>query len=122
MKSPGNFVILLETGAAPQNLWQPKLSNGTLHMANLALSWSWSLDPLRRFPSNAAYHVGMGQSLRSPLLRLHIEGGRNRLCNARVQRRCPTGDNQVAVDLVARGRTPIAIPGPGTDKRSMCVE
>lgn len=72
MKRPGDLVILLETRTAPKNFWQPKLSHSTLHMANLALGWGRSLNPLGGFPSDTAYHISMGQGLRCPLLRLDI--------------------------------------------------
>jgi hypothetical protein len=122
MESPGDFVVLLQTRAASENLRQPKLSDSTLHMANLALGWSWSLDPLRRFPSNTTYHVGMGQSLWRPLLGFDIEGRRDGLCDPGVQRRRPAGDDQVAVGLVARTRTAIAITSPRTDEGSVCAK
>jgi hypothetical protein len=122
MQSPGNLIILLKPGTASEDLWQPELTYGTLHMANLALCWSGRFYPLRWFPSNTAYHVRMGQSLWGPLLRLDIQGRGNRLCDPRVQRRRPAWDDQVAVDLIARSRTAIAITSPRTDERSVCVE
>lgn len=41
-----NFVILLQSRAATQDLGKPELANGTLHVANLALFGSGRLDPL----------------------------------------------------------------------------
>jgi len=119
MKRPRNIVILLETRAASEDLWQPELANGTLHVAYLALGRRRCLDPLRRFPSDTAHHIGMGQSLWSPLLGLHVQSRGNRLGDARVKRGSPAGDDQVAVDLVTGGRAAIAITSPGTDEGSV---
>ena len=119
VQSPGNFVVLLETRAASEDLWQPELANSAFHVANFALSWGRSLDPLRRFPSDTTHHVGMGQCLWRPLLGLDIEGRGNRLGDPRVQRRSPARDDQVAVDLVARAGAAIAVSSPGTNEGSV---
>lgn len=73
MESSGNLVILLQARAASEDFWQPELTDRTLHMADLALGRLWCLDPLRRFPSDTAYHVGVGQGLWGPLLGLDIQ-------------------------------------------------
>jgi hypothetical protein len=74
VKSTSNLIILLKARAAAQNFGQPKLPNGTLHVANLSLGRGGSFDPLRRLTANTANHVSMRQSLWSALLRLHVEG------------------------------------------------
>jgi hypothetical protein len=122
MKRPSNLVILLEARAASENLGQPELAYSTLHVANLALGWSWSLDPLRRFSSNTTHHVGMGQCLGCPLLGFHVQGRGDRLCDSGVERGCSAGNDQVAVGLVARNRTAIPIAGPGPDEGSVGIE
>lgn len=73
MECPSNLVVLLEARAASENLGQPELAYSSLHVANLALRRRWGLDPLRRLPAHTTHHVGMGQRLWRPLLRLHVQ-------------------------------------------------
>jgi hypothetical protein len=46
MESPSNLIILLQSRTASKNLWQPKLSNSSLHVPNLSLRWRRRLYPL----------------------------------------------------------------------------
>jgi hypothetical protein len=73
VQGSSNLIILLQSGAAAQNLWQPELTDGALHVANLSLVWGGSLDPLRGFTANTAYHVGMSESLGGPLGGFDVE-------------------------------------------------
>jgi hypothetical protein len=41
-----NFIVLLQSRAATQDLGKPELANSAFHMPNLALCGSRSLDPL----------------------------------------------------------------------------
>jgi hypothetical protein len=114
MQRTSNLVVLLQPGAATQNLRKPELANGTLHVTDLALSRGGSLDPLRGLTANTAYHVSMGEGLGRPLLGLHVESRGNRLSNPRVERRGPAGDNEAGVTLIASARTTLAITRPRT--------
>lgn len=82
MQSAGNLVIMLQPGTASQDLRQPELADGTLHMADLTLGRGGSLHPLGGLPAHATDHVGMGEGLWSPLDRLGVECGRDWLSNA----------------------------------------
>lgn len=119
MQRPGNLVILFQPGAATENLWQPELTNGTLHVANLALCWRGSFDPLRRLPANAANHVGMGEGLWSALLSLVGKGRRNWLSDPRVERRGTAGNYKAAVEVLAGDR---AVAGPRPCQGGRCSE
>lgn len=122
MKCSGNFIVLFQSRAAAQNLGKPELPNGTLHVANLALSWGRSLDPLRRLATNAADHVGMCKRLGSSLLRLYIQSRRNRLRDARVQRGSTAGNKHVGTGLVARAGPAITVTSPRTGKGRMGIQ
>lgn len=81
MKGAGNVVILLQSRAASENFRKPELTDGALHVSNLAL-WRWRcLDPLRGLTADTAYHVGMGKSLGCTLAIA-------RLCQLRCQGLC----------------------------------
>ena len=97
----GHFIVLLQTGTAPQNLRQPELTNGTFHMTDLALSGSGSLDPLGGFAAHAADHVGMGESLGGALGGFGIHLRRNRLSDAGVKRGGATRNDQRIFSLIA---------------------
>ena len=122
MQCPRNLVILLKTGTAAEDFRQPELTNCTFHVTNLALRRRGSLDPLRWLPSNTADHVSMSESLGCPLLRFRTERRRNRLRDPRVERRCPAGDNQVVVVVVASARPGIAVAGTRPRKRRVCTQ
>lgn len=123
VKSTRNFVVLLKTRAASQNLREPELSHGTLHVANLSLSGSGSLDPLRGLAANTTHHVSMGESLGRASLGLDVEGGGNGLCNARVQRRGAARNQEVLVSALVAGAGPaITIAGPRTGEGGMGVQ
>jgi hypothetical protein len=81
MKGAGNVVVLLQSRAASENLRQPELPDGALHVSNLSL-WRWrSLDPLRGLAADTTYHVGMGEGLWRTLASA-------RLCQLRRQGLC----------------------------------
>lgn len=82
IQSACDLIVLLQSWAATQNLWQPELANGTFHVPNLSLSWRWCFDPLRWFSSNTTYHIRMSESLGSPLIRLDVERGGYGLCDS----------------------------------------
>jgi hypothetical protein len=46
MESSSDFIVLLQSWTAPKNLWQPKLPNSSLHMADFPLRRCWCLHPL----------------------------------------------------------------------------
>jgi len=121
MESPGNFIVLLKSRAAAQNLGKPELANCTLHVANLALGRSRSLDPLRWLAANTANHVRMRECFGRPLLRLNSKSRGDRLGDTGVKGRGTTWDNQVAVGLVASTGTALAVPGPRPLERGVRV-
>lgn len=94
MKRSGNLIILLQPGAAPQNLGQPELTDGALHMADLPLGRGGSADPLRRLPTNTTDHVSMSQGLGGSLGGLGVDLRWDRLGDAGMQRRGATGDDE----------------------------
>lgn len=116
MQGTSNLIVLLQSRAAAQNLRQPKLPDGALHMADLPLSGGRRADPLGGFPANTTDHVGMGQGLRGSLggFRTHLRG--NGLGNARMQRGGATGNDQGIFTLIASHR-PVASGGAG-ERRS----
>jgi hypothetical protein len=118
MKSPRNLVILLQSGTASQNLWEPELAHGALHVPDLPLRWGWCLHPLGRLPPDTTDHVGVGERLGGSLLGLHVEGGRNWLGDARVQRRGPARDDQILVADIAGNWATVTVgssrPGEGS--------
>jgi hypothetical protein len=120
MKRSCNLIVLLQSWATAQDLWEPELADGTFHMLNLALSRWRSLDPLRRFSSNTANHVRMGQSLWSSLTRLNVQRSRKRLRDPRVQRGCSTGNDEV-FGLFPRRRS-LASARTETERRSHVVD
>lgn len=122
MEGSGNLIVLLQSGAATQDFRQPELADCRLHVANLPLRGSWSFDPLGGFSSNTTYHVGVGEGLGCSLSRLDAEGGRNWLGDPRVQRRRSAGHDQVAIVLVARSGTSLAVPRPRADEGGVVVQ
>jgi len=113
VQRPCNLVVLLKSGTASQDLGQPKLADRTFHVPNLSLWWRRCPCPLRRLPTDTAYHVGMGERLWSALTGLwlvHLPGG---LRNATVQTRGPVRNDEVvglATLWTASART-----GPGAE-------
>lgn len=103
MQSSSNLVILLQSRTAPQNLGQPELANGALHMTDLPLSGGGGSNPLRRLTTDTTDHVGMGESLGGALGGLHSLG-LGGLGDARVQRRGTTGDDQRVLSVTSRRR------------------
>lgn len=63
VKRASNAVILLQSRTATEDLWQPELADGVLHVCDPALGWLRCLDPLRRFAADTTHHVGVSQSL-----------------------------------------------------------
>lgn len=120
MQGASNVVILLQPRAAAQDLRQPKLPDSTLHVSDLALGRGRGLDPLGRLAANTTDHVGMCKGLGRPLLVLGIESRGNWLGNSRMKRRCPAGDYQIIVALVAGRRAGIAIARPRTGEGGVC--
>lgn len=82
MQRSCNFVVLLKARAATQDLGEPELTHGSLHVANLTLGGGGGLDPLGGFATNTAYHIRMGECFRCPLGGLDGECGRTRLGDA----------------------------------------
>lgn len=95
VQRPCNLVVLLESGAASQDLRQPELTNCTLHVPDLSLWWRRSSSPLRRLPANTTYHVGMGEGLGSALADLRLAHVASGLRNATVQTGCAIGNDEV---------------------------
>ena len=114
VQGSSNFVILLQSRAATQDLRKPELAHSTFHVANLALFGSRCLDPLGGLTANTADHVCMSESFGSPLGGLHVESGWNWLSDARVERRRATGDDQRIFPLAACRRP---IPRGWPDER-----
>ena len=46
VERPCDFIVLLESGAASQDLRQPELTDCTFHVANLSLWWRGCSGPL----------------------------------------------------------------------------
>lgn len=105
VEGSGNLVVLLQTWTASQNFWQPELAHGTLHVGHFALSWRWCFHPLRRFPADTTYHVGMGERLWRSLSRLDVEGRWDGLSDSRVKGRGPARNDEGMINiLIPRGR------------------
>lgn len=119
-----NLVILLQPGAATQDLGQPELSNGALHVSNLALRGRRRLDPLRGLAADTADHVRMRESLWGPLLGLGGESSRRGLGDSGVKRGSAAGDQEVvsASALIAGAGPAITIACPRTGEGRMGVE
>jgi hypothetical protein len=122
VKGTSNIVVVLDAGAAAQDLGKPELANGALHVANLALGRTRCLDPLRRLAANTTDHVGMGEGLWSTLLRLDVESRRDWLCNSRVKRRGATGNHEIVSALVAGAGPAITFAGPRAGEGRVSVE
>lgn len=122
MKRSCDFIILLQSRTASQNLRQPELSDCSLHMSNLPLSGGGCLDPLRWLSSDTADHVRMSEGLRCTLLRLYVQCGGNWLSDSGVQRGGPAWDDQVLVCLVARPGTAFTVSSPRSDEGGMIVQ
>ena len=122
MKSPSDLIILFQSRTASKNLWQPKLTNCSLHVSDLSLRRCRCLDPLGRLSSDTTYHVGMSEGLWRPLLGFDGQCGRNWLCDAGVQRRCSAWDDKVGVALIASAWTTLAVAGPRSDKRRVVIK
>ena len=103
MQRSSNLIILLQSRTASQNLGQPELAHGALHMTNLPLSGRGGSHPLRGLTTNTTDHIGMGEGLGGALGGLHSLrlGG---LGDARVQRRGATGDHQRVLSVTSRSR------------------
>lgn len=113
MQGLGNLIVLLQPRTAPQDLGQPELADGTLHVGDLALGRRRGLHPLGGLAADTADHVGMGEGLGRPLgLGLLAERRRDGLGDAGVQRRGATGDDERGI-LIA-GRWTVA--GSGADE------
>lgn len=105
VQGTGNLIILFQSRTATQNLRQPELTDGTFHVLNLPLCRGGRLDPLAGFTANTADHIRMSESLRSPLAGFDIEGRRDGLGDARMQRGGPARNQERIVDLVPSDRT-----------------
>lgn len=103
MQSSSNLIILLQSRTTTQNLRQPELTNGALHMTDLPLGGGGGSNPLRRFTTNTTDHIGMGKGLGGALGGLHSLR-LNGLGDARVQRRGATGDHQRVLSVTNRSR------------------
>lgn len=114
VQGASNLVVLLQPWATSEYFWQPELTDGTLHVTNLALGWLGRLYPLRRLPANTTDHVGMSKGLRGALLGLCAKGGGNWLGDPRVEGRGAAGDDEAAVEVVTSDRTVAGLwPGEG---------
>ena len=113
VQGAGNLVVLLEPRAATEDLGEPELADGTLHVANLALGRRGSLHPLGGLTADTADHVSMGEGLGSTLLRLDVQRGGDRLGDSRVQGRRAARDDEVGVALVAGAGAAIVGPRAG---------
>jgi hypothetical protein len=79
---------------------------------------------LRRLAANAADHVGMSEGLGGSLLRLDVEGRRDGLGDAGVQRRGAAGDEEIigAALVAGAGSSVTAIAGARAGEGRMGVE
>ena len=114
VQGPGDLIVLLQPGAGAQDLGQPELPDGALHVADFALVGPGGPHPLGGFATHPTDHVGMGEGLGGALgggLGTHLRG--KRLNDAGMQRGGATGDGQRVVPLRA-GRT---VAGGGTGER-----
>ena len=109
IQSACDLIFLLQPWATSQNLWQPELANGTLHVPNLPLRWRRCFDPLRWLSSDSTYHVSMSKSFGCPLVRFDVEGRRYGLCDAGMEGGVSTGDHKRVFAMIACGRS-ISVP------------
>jgi hypothetical protein len=91
-------------------------------VANLPLGGRGCLHPLRRLSADTTHHVRMSKGLGRPLLRLNVEGGRDRLRDSGMERGGAAGNDQVAVGLVAGARPGIAVTRPRTVKGRVGIQ
>lgn len=112
VQGPGNLIILFQPRTAAQDLGQPELAHGALHVSDLALGRSGRADPLRWFTADTTDHVGVSQGLGGALGGFCVGLGGNGLGDPGVQRRGATGHNQRVLTLLARGG-PVASGGSG---------
>ncbi len=122
MQRPRILIILLQSRTATQDLWQPELPHGTLHMPDLALCRRRRLNPLGWLAAHTAHHVGMREGLRGTLLRLDVQCGGDGLGDAGVQRGGPAGDHEGLVVLVAGSGAAITVAGAGTHEGGVCAQ
>lgn len=115
-----DLIVLLQPGTATQDLWQPEGAYCALHVPDLALSWCWGFDPLRWFPADTTYHVGMGECLGAATALLRVQSRRERLGDARVQRRSPAGNNDAVINVVPGRRTVVASARPQGQRWCHC--
>lgn len=113
MQGAGDLIVVLEARAAPQDLGQPELGHGALHVLDLALRRRRGLHPLGGLAADTADHVGMGEGLGGPLGGLRADVGGRGLRDARVQRRGAAGDGDGALSLVPGDR---AVAGGRADE------
>lgn len=122
MQSSSDIVVLFQPRTAAKNLGQPELADGALHVSDLALGRRRCLYPLRGFAADAAHHIGMREGLGGPLLGLAIERPGDGLGDARVERRGPTGDDEVIAGLIAGARAGFTVAGTRPREGRMSVE
>lgn len=108
-----NLIVLFQSWAATQNLWQPELANSTLGVSNSSLAWRRCFYPLRWFSSHSTYHISMSESLGRPLIRLDVERPRYRLCDTGVEGGGSTWDHKRMFAMVACGRS-VSVPIPSS--------
>ena len=120
VQRPSNLIVLLHPWATSQDLRLPELSNGALHVANLALGRRLRLDPLRRLAADTTYHVRMGECLgRSLCGRLGVESRRDGLGDARVQGGGTAGDDERVVGFSSGRR---AVSRRGSEGKGVVLE
>ncbi|KAH6610285.1 hypothetical protein Trco_000305 [Trichoderma cornu-damae] len=122
--SPRNVIVLLQPGAAAQDLGEPELPDGALHVGDFALGRSGSLDPLGGLAADSADHVGVRERLRGALLRLLGQGGGDGLGDAGMERRGAARyhHGRFGAGLVASAGPAITVASSGARKRRMGVE
>ena len=102
VQSACDLIVLLQPRAASQDLWQPELADGALHVSNLALGRLRCLDPLRGLSAHTAYHVRMRERLGRPLIGLGAQLRGNWLRDARVEGGGSAGHHERVVPMVAQ--------------------
>lgn len=121
VQRPCNLIVLFQPRTASQNLRQPELTDGALHVPNLSLRRRGCPGPLRWLTTNTAHHVGMGEGLWCALIDLGLVHLTSRLCDARMKRRGPVGDYEIVLVATRRSRCTRTRPrGEGRGHRGEC--
>ena len=99
------FIVLVQSWAATQDLWQPELWNGILQMSDFTLRWRWCFHPLRWFPPNTTYDVSVSECFGGALTGFNIEACGDGLGDARMERGGSAWDHERVFAMIASWRS-----------------